>query len=71
MEVPLGLRHDLLFIYDLPVPKDFRPASQDGERSSFKRTPAAQVLQIVEETDGFKFNVNLVVIDFAIPHGIL
>jgi hypothetical protein len=28
-------------------------------------------LQLVEETDDFKFNVNLVIIDFAIRHGIL
>jgi len=71
MEVPVGLRRDVLFVYDLRVPKDFLPVDQDDEHSSFKRMPAAQALHLVDETDRFKFNVNLVIIDFAIRHGIL
>jgi hypothetical protein len=71
MEVPVGLRRDVLFIYDLPVPGDFRPASRDGEHSGFEKMTAAEALRLVEETDRFKFNVNLVIIDFAIRHGIL
>ncbi len=70
-EVPLGLRHDMLFLYDLHLPADFRPVNQDGEQTGFEKMPAAQALQIVEEGDGFKFNVSLVIIDFAIRHGIL
>ena len=71
MEVPDGLRRDVLFVYDLRVPADFRPASQDGEHTSFSLVSAAQALRVVEKTDEFKFNVNLVIIDFAIRHGIL
>jgi hypothetical protein len=71
MEVPQGLRRDVLFAYDLPVPDDFIPVGRDGEHSSFSRVPAAEALRLVEETDDFKFNVNLVIIDFAIRHGIL
>ena len=71
MEVEYGLRRDMLFIYDLKLPDDFRPHNRDGEISGFVRRPAEEVLRIVEETDEFKFNVNLVVIDFAIRHGIL
>lgn len=71
MEVPDGLRRDVLFVYDLPVPEDFRPLDRDGEHSRFDRMPAARALQLVEQTDAFKFNVNLVIIDFAIRHGIL
>jgi hypothetical protein len=71
MEVPIGLRRDVLFLYDLRVPEDFRPASRDGEHSGFKKMPAAQALRLVDETGEFKFNVNLVIIDFAIRHGVL
>jgi len=71
MEVPLGLRRDVLFLYDLRVPDDFIPVDQDNEHSSFEKMPAAQALRLVAETDRFKFNVNLVIIDFAIRHGIL
>ena len=71
MEVPDGLRRDVLFVYDLPVPEDFHPRDRDGEHSRFDRMPAARALRLVEQTDAFKFNVNLVIIDFAIRHGIL
>jgi 8-oxo-dGTP pyrophosphatase MutT (NUDIX family) len=71
MEVPHGLRHDMLFIYDLRLPDDFKPTSQDGEHSGFKKIPAAEALRIVDQTNDFKFNVNLVMIDFAIRHGVL
>jgi hypothetical protein len=71
MEVPAGLRRDVLFLYDLRVPDDFRPASRDGEHSGFEKMPAGEALRLVDETDRFKFNVNLVIIDFAIRHGIL
>lgn len=71
VEVPQGLRHDMLFIYDLRLPEDFRPETQDGEHTGFRRVPAAEALRMVDETSDFKFNVNLVIIDFAIRHGVL
>lgn len=66
-----GLRRDMLFIYDLKLPSDFEPENADGEVSGFVRWPARQALRVVEETDEFKFNVNLVIIDFAIRHGLV
>jgi len=70
-QIAAGLRRDVLFLYDLRVPDDFRPASRDGEHSGFEKMAAAQALRLVDETDRFKFNVNLVIIDFAIRHGVL
>ena len=70
-ELSGGLRRDVLFLYDLRVPADFRPASRDGEHSGFEKMPAAEALRLVDETGRFKFNVNLVIIDFAIRHGVL
>ena len=66
-----GVRRDLLFVYDLKLPADFIPKNTDGEVSGFERWPARQALRVVEETDEFKFNVNLVIIDFAIRHGLI
>ena len=66
-----GLRRDMLFVFDLKVPTDFVPENADGEVSGFVRWPALQALRLVEETDEFKFNVNLVIIDFAIRHGLI
>ena len=44
---------------------------QDGEVESFERLPIQDVLAIIETTDAFKYNCNLVIIDFAIRHGVL
>lgn len=66
-----GLRNDTMFCFDLEVPADVTPVSVDGEVSSFTLMPVEDVLALVRETETVKFNVNLVIIDFAIRHGIL
>lgn len=71
METRLGIRDDVLFVYDLEMPADFVPENRDGEIVRFELMPAAAVLERVRTTDDFKFNVNLVVLDFALRHGIL
>jgi Domain of unknown function (DUF4743) len=71
METEQGLRDDVLFLYDLEVPADFAPRNSDGEIVSFALMPAASVLDRIRQTDDFKFNVNLVILDFALRHGIL
>ncbi|MEO9190267.1 MAG: DUF4743 domain-containing protein [Acetobacteraceae bacterium] len=63
MDRPEGLRRDILRCYDLTVPADFLPRAADGEVESFALWPLTQVLVTVRETDDFKFNVNLVLID--------
>jgi 8-oxo-dGTP pyrophosphatase MutT (NUDIX family) len=71
METPLGIRDDVLFVYDLETPPDFVPQNHDGEIVDFKIMAAADVLQRVRTTSDFKFNVNLVILDFAVRHGLL
>ena len=68
-ETPQGLRPDVLFVYDLELPPDFSPVNQDGEVEAFLRWPLARVLTTVRDTDAFKLNCALVVIDFLIRHG--
>lgn len=63
MERPEGLRRDLLYCYDLALPDDFRPHAADGEVEAFELWPITRVMRTVRETDDFKFNVNLVLID--------
>jgi hypothetical protein len=70
MAVPEGLRDDVLFSYDIELPGDFAPRNTDGELSGFERMSLAECLRLVRETDDFKFNVNLVLIDFALRHGV-
>jgi len=71
METALGIRDDVLFVYDLAVPPDFVPENRDGEFTGFSLMPAAAVLERIRTSFDFKFNVNLVILDFAVRHGIL
>jgi 8-oxo-dGTP pyrophosphatase MutT (NUDIX family) len=70
MERPEGLRRDRLFCYDLVLPDDFIPAPQDNEIVGFELWPLAHVMARVAETDDFKFNVNLVLIDLFLRLGL-
>lgn len=66
-----GLRRDLLVCYDLALPEDFRPTPVDGEVESFELWPAAEVVAALAESDSFKFNVPLVLLDFLQRQGFL
>jgi 8-oxo-dGTP pyrophosphatase MutT (NUDIX family) len=71
MEVENGLRDDVLFVYDLDVPAGFTPRNTDGEIVAFTLMDAEDVVESVRLTEDFKFNVNLVIIDFALRHGLV
>lgn len=66
-----GLRNDTMFCFDLEVPPSVTPVAIDGEMDSFELMPLEDVLGLVRNTDRIKFNVNLVLIDFAVRHGAL
>jgi 8-oxo-dGTP pyrophosphatase MutT (NUDIX family) len=65
-----GLKNDTLFCYDLAVPEDVTPQVSD-EIIAYELMPVREVLALVRDTDTFKFNVNLVILDFAIRWGLL
>ncbi|MFD2232429.1 DUF4743 domain-containing protein [Phaeospirillum tilakii] len=69
MEDEWGLKPDVMFCYDLAVPEDFVPRNTDGEIDRFTLMPVAEVARLVRDTTRFKFNVNLVILDFLIRHG--
>ena len=62
---------DVMYCYDLELPPDFMPQNTDGETAYFYFWPVEQVMQTVAETESFKFNCNLVCIDFFIRHGLI
>lgn len=66
-----GLKRDVLYCFDLELPKTFQPICTDGEVDSFTRYPINQVLDIIRTSNRFKYNCNLVILDFAIRHGVL
>jgi 8-oxo-dGTP pyrophosphatase MutT (NUDIX family) len=71
MATKLGMREDVLFVFDLDIPADFTPRNTDGEIAEFHLMPAREVVARVRESDDFKFNVNLVIIDFAMRNGLI
>lgn len=66
-----GFRPDVLYCYDLQLPAGFQPANTDGEVEEFLLLPIDEVARRIRETDEFKLNCNLVVIDFLVRHGLL
>jgi 8-oxo-dGTP pyrophosphatase MutT (NUDIX family) len=66
-----GLRPDVLFAYDLELPADFVPRPGDGEIAEYMLWPIAEVAEQVRDTFDFKFNCNLVIVDFLIRHGLI
>jgi 8-oxo-dGTP pyrophosphatase MutT (NUDIX family) len=63
MDRPEGLRRDLLHCYDLDLPETFSPKATDGEVEAFELWPIERAIATVRDSDAFKFNVNLVLID--------
>ena len=71
MDRPEGLRRDRLHCYDLSLPASFVPRPADGEVEAFELWPLPRVLERVRDTDDFKFNVNLVLIDLCLRRGLV
>ncbi len=71
MERPEGLRRDRLHHYDLWLPEDFVPYPADGEVAGFALWPLRRVFEALRETDAFKFNVALVLIDLFLRLGLI
>ena len=71
VETEHGLKADTLFNYDLELPADFRPRSNDDEVEDFYLWPIEQVMEAVRDSQEFKPNCALVIVDFLIRHGLL
>lgn len=66
-----GLRDDTLFIYDIELPESFVPECRDGEIVRFDLVDVHESLATVRDTDAFKFNVAVVMIDFFVRRGVI
>jgi hypothetical protein len=60
-------RHDLL---RPRTAGDFTPQANDGEVQAFELWPVAR-FETVRDSNQFKYNCNLVLIDFFVRHGLL
>lgn len=66
-----GLKPDVLYCYDLELPEDFEPRCRDGEVESFSLWPMEEVMGRVRETEDFKPNCSLVIVDFLMRRGFI
>jgi 8-oxo-dGTP pyrophosphatase MutT (NUDIX family) len=66
-----GMRRDTLHVYDLDLPEGFVPRPNDNEVARFELWPIEEVARAVRETDRFKFNVTLVLIDLFLRLGLI
>ncbi len=69
-QVP-GMRRDTLHLFDLDLPEDIVPCPNDGEVARFELLPLAELVRLVRETDAFKFNIPLVLIDLFLREGLI
>lgn len=67
----VGVKRDILFCYDLELNEAFQPVCTDGEVQSFELLALSEVAALVRESDEFKLNCNLVIIDFLLRHGFI
>jgi isopentenyldiphosphate isomerase len=65
------LKPDVQYCFDLELPADFVPRNADGEIAEFMLWPVERVAAVVRDTADFKFNCNLVIIDFLVRHGVV
>jgi isopentenyldiphosphate isomerase len=65
------LKPDIMTCFDLKLPGDFTPQANDGEVQAFELWPVARVFETVRDSKQFKYNCNLVLIDFFVRHGLL
>lgn len=70
-ETPAGLKPDTLYCYDLALPEDFTPFNNDGESAAFYLWSVERVMETLMETEEFKPNCNLTIIDFLLRHGFI
>ncbi len=71
LEDEWGLKPDTMFCFDLELSEDFIPRNTDGEITGFELMPVDEAAARVRTGNDFKFNVNLVLLDFLIRHGCL
>ena len=66
-----GLRPDVIYNFDLELSADFEPVNRDGEVEGFELWPVRRLMAVVHDSDAFKFNCALVVIDWLIRQGFI
>ena len=72
MQAGTALRRKILYVYDLYLPSSFIPLPNDNEVEKFDLVPVETVIETIKNRPYmFKYNCNLVIIDFLIREGLI
>ncbi len=66
-DIPEGLQHEWLHVFDLELPAGVTPINQDGEVAAFDRLPVADALALAAGST-MTVDAALVTLDFALRH---
>jgi hypothetical protein len=69
-DVPEGLQHEQLHVFDLRLPADAMPHNQDGEVAELWLAPIDDALALAAGRE-MTVDAALVTLDFALRHGLL
>lgn len=69
-DIPEGLQHEWLHVYDLALPPDIQPLNQDGEVAWHRLMPVARALDHARQ-GAMTVDAALATLDFALRHGLL
>jgi 8-oxo-dGTP pyrophosphatase MutT (NUDIX family) len=69
-DIPEGLQHEWLYVYDLELPAGLMPANQDGEVARFDRLAVGEALALAAGTT-MTVDAALVTLDFALRRRLL
>lgn len=69
-EIPEGLQHERLHVFDLALPPGLEPRNQDGEVEGFACLPLPEALALAAG-DTMTVDAALVTLDFALRRGLL
>lgn len=69
-DIPEGLQHEQLHVFDLSLPADAVPCNQDGEVAELWLAPIGEALAWAAGTE-MTVDASLATLDFALRHGLL
>jgi 8-oxo-dGTP pyrophosphatase MutT (NUDIX family) len=69
-DIPEGVQHEWLYVYDLELSAGVTPVNQDGEVAAFDRLPVADALALAAGST-MTVDAALVTLDFALRHQLL
>ena len=68
---PQGLQRETVFVYDLELEPDFRPANQDGEAVEHRQLTLAEAAGLIADDGAVTADASLVILDCLLRHGAL